>query len=245
MNPTPLAALLLAAALLAAADAPPEGQPPREGQPQAQRPQRDRGNAQGNGETPRVQRQAERAPAAPAISGWVYIPPQGGQNGPIPPKPDFIPQAPDQQRPNVGRVNQPQPGNGPEAQPQTNRAPRQELAQRRGAVLSPDEQSKLQEAMAKVKDDGSIKEAREVVQKAQKELQEASRKEREATEAAALKVDPSLAPVFEKMHAAGNAQSPNRRASAQPTPEQLQAFREQMRDRARDQAPVRRDEPAR
>lgn len=244
MNPTPLAALLLAAALLSAADAPPEGQPPREGQPQAQRPQRDRGNAQGNGETPRAQRQAERAPATPALSGWVYFPPQGGQNGPIPPKPDFIPQAPDQQRPNVSRGNQPQPGNGADAQPQANRAPQQEQPLRRGAAFSPDEQRKLQEALAKVKDDNSVKEAREVVQKAQKELAEASRKEREATEAAAVKVDPSLAPVFEKMHAAGNAQPQPRRA-AQPTPEQLQAFREQMRDRNRDQAPVRRDEPAR
>ncbi len=234
MNPAPLAALLLGAALLSAADAPSEGQPPREGQPQVQRPQRDRGNAQGNGETPRVQRQAERAPSAPVLSGWIYIPPQGGQNGPIPPKPDFIPQPPDQQSPNVGRINQPQPGNGPEAQPQ-----------RRGAALSPDEQRKLQEAMAKVKDDNAVKEAREVVQKAQKELAEASRKEREATEAAAIKIDPSLAPVFEKVHAAGNSLTQNRRTAVQPTPEQLQAFREQMRDRARDQTPVRRDEPAR
>ena len=58
---------------------------------------------------------------APQLSGWVYIPPQGGQNGPIPPKPDFIPQPPDQRSVDAPRGFQPQPGNGPDAQPQRNR----------------------------------------------------------------------------------------------------------------------------
>lgn len=228
MHPTPLACLLLAAALVNAADAPNENPQPRGDQPQVQRP--------------RVQRAANAAPSAPQLSGWIYIPPQGGQVGPIPPQPDFIPQPPNQG--NQGRADlQPQPGNGPEAQPQRNRsvpqAQNQPQVQRRVATLTPDEQHKLQEAMAKVKDDNAVKEAREVVGKAQKELQEASRKEREATEAAALKVDPTLAPVFEKMHAAtrNNAQAP--------TPEQIQAFRQQMRERAGDQGGIRRDEPAR
>lgn len=243
MKPTTLAAWLLAASLLSAADAPNGDRPgdapqPRGDQPQVQRPQRDRGDAQ-----PRVQRQSN---PAPQLSGWVYIPPQGGQNGPIPPKPDFIPQPPNQGRPDL----QPQPGNGPDVQPQRTRgdAPQtqnQPQAQRRGAALTPDEQHKLQETMAKLKDDAAVKEAREVLTKAQKEVQEAARKEREITEAAALKLDPTLAPIFEKMHKANINSNGAGRTATPPTPEQIQAFREQLRERAGAPGGVRRDEPAR
>jgi len=224
---------LLAVSLLNAADAPAENPQPRGDQPQVQRPSRDRENVQSRGQRPVV------APA-PQLSGWVYIPPQGGQNGPIPPKPDFIPQPPDQRSVDAPRGFQPQPGNGPDAQPQRNRGEQpQPQVQRRVASLTPDEQHKLQEVMSKLKDDAAVKEAREASSKAQKELQEATRKERETTEAAALKIDPSLAPIFEKMHAA------NARTVMPPTQEQIQAFRAQMRDRAGEKAPTRRDEPAR
>jgi len=230
---------LLAVSLLNAADAPAENPQPRGDQPQVQRPSRDRENVQSRGQRPVV------APA-PQLSGWVYIPPQGGQNGPIPPKPDFIPQPPNQGRPDL----QPQPGNGPDIQPQRTRgdAPQtqnQPQAQRRGAALTPDEQHKLQETMAKLKDDAAVKEAREVLTKAQKEVQEAARKEREITEAAALKLDPTLAPIFEKMHKANINSNGAGRTATPPTPEQIQAFREQMRERGGAPGGVRRDEPAR
>jgi len=252
MRPTPLAAWLLTASLLTAADAPNGDRPgdapqPRGDQPQVQRPQRDRGDAQ-----PRVQRQAN---AAPQLSGWVYFPPQGGQNGPVPPKPDFIPQAPNQGHPEAVRNVQPQSGNGPDFQPNRSRgdAPQaqgqpqgQAPVQRRGAMLTPDEQHKLQETMSKLKDDSAVKEAREVLTKAQKGVEEAARKEREVTEAAALKLDPALAPIFEKMRASAN-RAPQARSGANtpPTPEQIQAFREQLRDRSGGKAGVRTDEPVR
>jgi hypothetical protein len=212
-----------------------------------QRPQRDRANGQAsNGENSRVQRpNGDRAPTVPPLSGWVYIPPQGGQNGPIPPKPDFIPgnrgQVPanldrEPQRPNAaGAPNEN--GRGGNVQPQVQ-------TQRRINGLTPDEQHKLQETMEKLKDNADLKEAREVALKARKEAEETARKERELTEAAALKLDPSLAPIFEKMRKTGSVQNQARLNGAAPTPEEIAAFREKMRARQNEQPQPRRDQEA-
>lgn len=256
MHPAPLACWLLTATLLAAADAPQGDAPARDPQPQVQRPQRDRANAQGgNSENPRAQRQTERTPAAPQLSGWIYIPPQGGQNGPIPPKPDFVPGNPGQEPAKAGRNVQPQFGNGPVNPNEANRGGVQPPTQpqRRANGLTPDEQHKLQTTMEKLKDDAAIKEARERSVLARKEAEEAAKKERELTEAAALKLDPSLAPIFEKMHQAFAAQNQARQNGTAPSPDEIAAFREKMRARQNEQpqvrrgeqAPTRRDEPAR
>ena len=251
MNPAPLACWLLTATLLAAADAPQGDTPPRDPQPQVQRPQRDRANAQGgNNETPRVQRQGgDRTPATPQLSGWIYIPPQGGQNGPIPAKPDFIPGNPGQEPVAPSRNLPPQFGNGqgaPKENVRSGNIQPQNQGQRRANALTPDEQHKLQAAMEKLKDNADLKEARELALKARKSAEEATRKEHELTQDAAIKLDPSLAPIFEKMRATNNSQIQLRQGgSVPPTTEQIQAFREQMRDRAGEKAPARREEPAR
>jgi hypothetical protein len=258
MNPTPLACWLLTATLLAAADAPQGDTPPRHPQPQVERPQRDRANAQGsNGETPRVQRQnGDRAPTVPPLSGWVYIPPQGGQNGPVPPKPDFIPGNPGQEPAAPGRTIQTPFGKGQGAPIETGRvanAQPQNQVQRRINGLTPDEQHKLQATMEKLKENADLKEARELALKARKSAEEATRKEQDLTQDAALKLDPSLAPIFEKMRQAVAAPNQGRLNGATPTPDEIAAFREQMRARQKDQpqprraeeAPARRDEPAR
>jgi hypothetical protein len=231
MNHAPLACWLLTATLLAAADAPQGNTPPRDPQPQVQRPQRDRANAQGgNNETPRVQRQGgDRTPTAPQLSGWVYIPPQGGQNGPIPVKPDFIPGNPGQEPANPGRTIQTPFGKGQGAPIEPGRvanAQPQNQVQRRTNALTPDEQHKLQAAMEKLKDNADLKEARELALKARKSAEEATRKEHELTQDAAIKLDPSLAPLFEKMHKALAAQN-------------------QPQVRRGDEAPIRREEPGR
>jgi hypothetical protein len=226
MNPTTLACWLLSAALLSAADAPQGDAPARDPQPQVQRPQRDRANAQGgNAENPRGQRQAERAPATPQLSGWIYIPP----------KPDFTPGNPGQVPANLDR--EPQRPNG-NAQPQIQ-------TQRRANGLTPDEQHKLQEVMEKLKDDAAVKEARERSLQARKEAEEVAKKERELTEAAALKLDPSLAPIFEKMHKAFAAPNQARANGGAQTPDEIAAVRERLRGRQNEPAPTRRDEPAR
>ena len=231
MNPAPLACWLLTATLLVAADAPQGDTSPRDPQPQVQRPQRDRANGQvGNSDATRVQRQGgDRTPTTPPLSGWVYIPPQGGQNGPIPAKPDFIPGNPGQEPAAQGRNIQPQFGKGQGAPIEPSRvanAQPQNQVQRRTNALTPDEQHKLQAAMEKLKDNADLKEARELALKARKSAEEATRKEHELAQDAALKLDPSLAPLFEKMHKALAAQN-------------------QPQVRRGDEAPVRREEPAR
>ena len=169
------------------------------------------------------------------MSGWIYIPPQGGQNGPIPPKPDFIPGNPGQAPANLDR--EPQRPNG-NAQPQLQ-------TQRRANGLTPDEQHKLQEVMEKLKDDAAVKEARERSLQARKEAEEVAKKERELTEAAAVKLDPSLAPIFEKMHKAFAAPNQARANGGALTPDEIAAVRERLRGRQNEPAPTRRDEPAR
>ncbi len=94
----------------------------------------------------------------------------------------------------------------PEAQPR-GEAPRQregnreEPANRGGMIpgLSPDEQRRVREAMAKANENPAVREAREAAATAQ-------RKAMEIAEDAARKADPSLAPLFEKMRKAGEAQ---------------------------------------
>ena len=88
-----------------------------------------------------------------------------------------------------GEANRPREGN--REQP-TNRG-----AQFPG--LTPDEQQKVREAMAKANAEPAVREAREAAALAQ-------RKAMEIAEDAARKADPSLAPLFEKMRKAGEAQ---------------------------------------
>ena len=112
-----------------------------------------------------------------------------------------------------------EPGRVANAQPQNQ-------VQRRTNALTPDEQHKLQATMEKLKDNADLKEAREVALKARKSAEEATRKEHELTQDAALKLDPSLAPLFEKMHKAVAVQN-------------------QPQVRRGEQTPARREEPAR
>jgi hypothetical protein len=107
-----------------------------------------------------------------------------------------------------------QPGRQTEAQPR-GEAPRQPNADRpradvrepgpdRGGILpglTPDEQRRVREAMAKANTEPAVREAREAAAAAQ-------RKAIEIAEDAARKADPSLAPLLEKMHKAGEARRP-------------------------------------
>ena len=72
--------------------------------------------------------------------------------------------------------------------------------------LSPDEQKRLREAMEKANQDPAVKEAHEQAAKALQAAAAAQRKAMEIAEDAARKADPSLAPLFEKMRKAGEAQ---------------------------------------
>ena len=125
------------------------------------------------------------------------------------------------QREGGNRQPNAQPGRGreegnrqPEAQP-SGEAPRQREANREqpnnhsGQLpgLSPDEQQRVREAMAKANADPAVKEAREAAAAAQ-------RKAMEIAADAARKADPSLAPLFEKMRKAGA----NRRPEGQAQP---------------------------
>ena len=73
--------------------------------------------------------------------------------------------------------------------------------------LTPDEQQRVREAMAKANAEPAVKEAREAAAAAQ-------RKAMEIAEDAARKADPSVAPLLEKMHKAGA----NRRPEGQGQP---------------------------
>ena len=126
-----------------------------------------------------------------------------------------------EQRPNN------QPGREPEAQPR-GEAPRQreggnrqpnaepgrlregnrEQPANRGAQfpgLTPDEQQRVREALAKANAEPAVREAREVAAQAQ-------RKATEIAEDAARKADPSVAPLLEKMHKAFEARRPESEA---------------------------------
>jgi hypothetical protein len=114
-----------------------------------------------------------------------------------------------------------QPGRGreegkrqPEVQP-PGEAPRQREGNReepanRGAQLpglTPDEQQRVREALAKANQDPAVKEAREAAAQAQ-------RKAMNIAHDAARKADPSIAPLLEKMHKA----SANRRGEGEGSP---------------------------
>jgi colicin import membrane protein len=88
----------------------------------------------------------------------------------------------------------------PEAQPR-GEGNREEPANRGGMIpgLSPDEQRRVREAMAKANENPAVREAREDAAAAQ-------RKAIEVAEDVARKADPSLGPLFEKMRKAGEAQ---------------------------------------
>ena len=119
------------------------------------------------------------------------------------------------QREGGNRQPNAQPGRGreegnrqPEAPPR-GEAPRQREGNReepanRGAQLpglSPDEQRRVREAMAKAHAEPAVREAREAAAYAQGRAMEIA-------EDVARKADPSLAPLLEKMHKAGESRRP-------------------------------------
>lgn len=115
-----------------------------------------------------------------------------------------------------GQPNQPGRERGP-GQPEGDR-PRGDVREPgpdRGGVipgLSPDEQRRVREAMAKANGDPAVRAAREAAAAAQ-------RKAIEIAEDVARQADPSIAPLFEKMRKAGEPrrpQSDNRRDRKQP-----------------------------
>jgi len=92
----------------------------------------------------------------------------------------------------------------PNAEPNRQREGNREQPANRGAQfpgLTPDEQQKVREAMAKANAEPAVREAREAAAAAQ-------RKAMEIAEDAARKADPSIAPLLEKMHKAFEARRP-------------------------------------
>jgi hypothetical protein len=108
----------------------------------------------------------------------------------------------------------------PEAQPRgeatRQREGNREQPNNRGAQfpgLTPDEQQKVREAMAKANAEPAVHEAREAAAAAQ-------RKAMEIAEDAARKADPSIAPLLEKMHKAFEARRPEGEAQGGRKPAQ-------------------------
>ncbi len=136
-----------------------------------------------------------------------------------PEQPDRQPQVQprgEQPRRPEGQPNQPGRERGP-GQPEGDR-PRGDVREpgpdRGGPIpgLSPDEQRRVREAMAKANGDPAVRAAREAAAAAQ-------RKAIEIAEDIARQADPSLAPLFEKMRKAGEPRRPqgdNRRDRKQP-----------------------------
>jgi len=136
-----------------------------------------------------------------------------------PDQPDRQPQSQprgEQPRRPEGQPNQPGRERGP-GQPEGDR-PRGDVREPgpdRGGVipgLSPDEQRRVREAMAKANENPAVRAAREAAAAAQ-------RKAIEIAEDIARQADPSLAPLFEKMRKAGEPRRPqgdNRRDRKQP-----------------------------
>ena len=97
-----------------------------------------------------------------------------------------------------------QPGRQPNTEPGRLREGNREQPANRGAQfpgLTPDEQQRVREALAKANAEPAVREAREVAAQAQ-------RKAIEIAEDAARKADPSVAPLLEKMHKAAEARRP-------------------------------------
>ena len=108
----------------------------------------------------------------------------------------------------------------PEAQPRgeasRQREGNREQPNNRGAQfpgLTPDEQQKVREAMAKANAEPAVREAREAAAAAQ-------RKAMEIAEDVARKADPSVAPLLEKMHKAFEARRPEGEAQGGRKPAQ-------------------------
>lgn len=199
--------LLASASVLVAADQPEGPRPER--RPEARNDRRPEGQPQSQG-------QANQPTVIPLPRGlppgaYMLVPlpqqpgqPQG-QERPNIERPNI--ERPNLERPNVERPNGERPGaDRPAVQPREGQGGNARPA----AMLTPDEQAKVRAAMEKANQDSSVKEARENAQKAQKALEEARLNERKATEAAALKVDPSLEPIFDKIHKAQQNQQQRR-----------------------------------
>jgi hypothetical protein len=108
----------------------------------------------------------------------------------------------------------------PEAQPRGEatrpREGNREQPANRGAQfpgLTPDEQQKVREAMAKANAEPAVREAREAAAAAQ-------RKAMEIAEDVARKADPSLAPLLDKMHKAFESRRPEGEAQGGRKPAQ-------------------------
>ena len=202
---------LLVSALAVAADQPAGPRPEREPEPRGDR--RPEGQPQGN--QPIVIPLPRGLP--PGAYMLVPLPSQPGQpqtgRAQGQERPNL--ERPNIERPNVVRPNADRPeaerpnGDRPSAQSREG----QGTAVRPAAMLTPDEQAKLRAAMEKAGQEAAVKEARELAQKAQKALEEARLNERKAAEAAALKADPSLEPVFDKLRKGQSNQAPNRRGN--------------------------------
>ena len=132
-----------------------------------------------------------------------------------PEQPQVQPRGEPPRRPE-GQPNQPGRDRGPN-QPNGDR-PRGDVREpgpdRPGVIpgLSPDEQRRVREAMAKANANPAVREAREAAAAAQ-------RKAIEIAEDVARQADPSIAPLFEKMRKAGEprrSQGDNRRDRKQP-----------------------------
>jgi hypothetical protein len=136
------------------------------------------------------------------------------------------PEQPDRQPQVQPRGEQPRRPEGQPNQPGRDRGPNQPNGDRpRGDVrepgpdrpgvtpgLSPDEQRRVREAMAKANENPAVREAREAAAAAQ-------RKAIEIAEDVARQADPSIAPLFEKMRKASEPRRPqgdNRRDRKQP-----------------------------
>ncbi len=191
-------ACLLVASLAVAADQPSAPRPERVAEPRGDR-------------RPEVQPQGGQPVVIPLPQG---LPPGAYMLVPLPqPSGQAQPgrgqniERPNIERPNVPRTNVERP-NAERANAQPREG--QGNAQRGGfAALTPDEQAKLKAAVEKAGQEAAVKEARENAQKAQKALEEARLNERKATEAAALKADPSLEPILDKLHQAQTEQGAN------------------------------------
>jgi len=202
----PASLLLLVSALAVAADQPEGPRPERGPEPRGDR--RPEGQAQPQGNQPTVIPLPHGLP--PGAYMLVPLPSQPGQPQPARIQAQERGDRANLERPNLERpVGQRPNGERPSVQPREG----QGAVNRPAAMLTADEQAKLRAAMEKAGQEGAVKEARENAQKAQKALEEARLNERKATEAAALKADPSLEPIFDKLHKAQQNPQPGRRGN--------------------------------
>lgn len=117
--------------------------------------------------------------------------------------------------PGRNREGNRQPEAQPRGEPSSRREGNREQPANRGGQLpglTPDEQQRVRDAMAKANAEPAVREAREAAAQAQ-------RKAIEIAEDFARKADPSIAPLFEKMRKAGEprrAEGDNRRDRKQP-----------------------------